>query len=192
MTKTGPDWGKIWDPVWTFKIDTKPSTGELPQSVGDHTIRISAPISALHAYIQVPVVKGDGLDTLPEYETEHAAGLDLRSTVDAEIYSGGRFLVPTGLRMAIPVGFEGQIRPRSGLALHHNVTVLNSPGTIDADFRGEVKVLLINHGPNAFVVRKGDRIAQMVFTPVIRVQWEQVDSLDETERGAGGFGSTGR
>lgn len=188
MTGKMVDWGKIWDPVWTFKT----SPVELPKIGQDHTIRIDFPISALHAHIQVPVVKGDGLDVLPEYETKHAAGLDLRSTVDAEIHSGGRFLVPTGLRMAIPVGFEGQIRPRSGLALHHNVTVLNTPGTIDADFRGEVKVLLINHGPNAFVIRKGDRVAQMVFTPVIRVQWEQVDSLDETERGAGGFGSTGK
>ena len=132
---------------------------------------------------------------LPAYETAHAAGMDLRAAVPADepltLRPGDRHAVPTGLAMAIPPGFEGQVRPRSGLALRHGVTCLNSPGTVDADYRGEVKVILINHGPEAFVVRRGDRIAQLLISPVSRATWREVESLDETARGAGGFGSTG-
>jgi len=132
---------------------------------------------------------------LPAYETAHAAGMDLRAAVPADapltLRPGDRHAVPTGLAMAIPPGFEGQVRPRSGLALRHGVTCLNSPGTVDADYRGEVKVILINHGPEAFVVRRGDRIAQLLISPVVQATWREVDNLDETERGAGGFGSTG-
>jgi dUTP pyrophosphatase len=132
---------------------------------------------------------------LPAYETAHAAGMDLRAAVPDDgpltLRPGDRHAVPTGLAMAIPPGFEGQVRPRSGLALRVGVTCLNSPGTVDADYRGEVKVILINHGPEAFVVRRGDRIAQLLISPVAQASWREVESLDETARGAGGFGSTG-
>lgn len=129
---------------------------------------------------------------LPAYETEGAAGLDLRATEAVTLKPGRRHLVPTGLSIALPQGFEAQVRPRSGLAVKHGVTVLNSPGTIDCDYRGEIKVPLINHGEDDFVVARGDRIAQMVIAPVTRVSWTEVDTLDETDRGAGGFGSSGR
>jgi dUTP pyrophosphatase len=132
---------------------------------------------------------------LPAYETEHAAGMDLRAAVadDAPLTlrPGERDAVPTGLAMAIPPGFEGQVRPRSGLALRSGVTCLNTPGTIDADYRGEVKVILINLGEEDFTIRRGDRIAQLVIAPVTQAQWNEVQSLDETARGEGGFGSTG-
>ncbi len=132
---------------------------------------------------------------LPSYETDGAAGLDLLAALDPgsdiTIEPGARAMVPTGLKMAIPVGFEVQVRPRSGLAVKHGVSVLNAPGTIDSDYRGEVKVILINHGTAPFVVRRGDRIAQMVVASVVRVLWEEAGSLTETTRGAGGFGSTG-
>lgn len=128
---------------------------------------------------------------VPEYATRGASGVDVRSTVDVTIQPGARELVPTGLHLEIPEGFEGQVRPRSGLALKHGVTVLNSPGTIDADYRGEVKVLLINHGHEEYSIKKGDRIAQLVFAPTLQVNLRNVDSLSETERGEGGFGSTG-
>lgn len=141
---------------------------------------------------------GEGLD-LPAYATAHAAGLDLRAAIpEGEAWSlapGQRRLVPTGLTMAIPEGFEGQVRPRSGLALKHGITVLNAPGTIDADYRGEVAVALINHGETAFELKRGDRIAQLIFAPVTRVAWEAVERLDAlgtTGRGSGGYGSTGR
>ena len=135
---------------------------------------------------------GVGL-ALPAYQSVSAAGLDLLAAVDAPLVipSGEWQLVPTGLSFAIPTGFEGQVRPRSGLAAKFGVTVLNSPGTIDADYRGEVKVILINHGRTAFTVRRGERIAQMVITPVIKATLEEIKTLDETERGSGGFGSTG-
>jgi dUTP pyrophosphatase len=129
----------------------------------------------------------------PAYQTAHAAGLDLPAAVDGEIIlsPGHRALVPTGWAMAIPPGYEGQVRPRSGLALKFGVTVLNTPGTIDADYRGEVKVLLINLGTEPFVVRAGDRIAQLLIAPVTRATFEVVAELDGTARGAGGYGSTG-
>ena len=131
---------------------------------------------------------------LPRYQSEGAAGLDLTAALEEPIAiePGERRLVPTGLALAIPPGFEGQVRPRSGLALRHGVTVLNAPGTIDADYRGEVKVILINHGEEDFVIRRGDRIGQLVIAPVVQAAWTEVESLDETARGAGGFGSTGR
>nr|WP_310539879.1 dUTP diphosphatase [Phenylobacterium sp.] len=132
---------------------------------------------------------------LPAYETADSAGMDLRAAVpEGEplvIRPGDRHAVPTGLAMAIPRGFEGQVRPRSGLALKSGVTCLNTPGTVDSDYRGEVKVILINLGAEDFTVRRGDRIAQMVIAPVIQASVAEVSDLDETARGAGGFGSTG-
>jgi dUTP pyrophosphatase len=133
---------------------------------------------------------------LPAYETDGSAGMDLRAAVPEDsplvLRPGDRVLAPTGLAMALPQGFEAQVRPRSGLAAKHGVTCLNTPGTIDSDYRGEVKVILINLGPDDFVIRRGERIAQMIIAPVVQATWELTESLDETGRGAGGFGSTGR
>ena len=133
---------------------------------------------------------------LPAYETEAAAGMDLRAAVpEGGVFTlepGARAAIPTGLAIALPPGFEAQVRPRSGLALKSGVTALNSPGTIDADYRGEIKVILINHGREAVMLHRGDRIAQMIIAPVTRGVWEEADTLDETMRGAGGFGSTGQ
>ena len=129
---------------------------------------------------------------LPEYATPASAGVDLRASEGCVIPPGGRALVPTGLRIALPEGYEAQVRPRSGLALRHGVTLPNSPGTIDADYRGEIGVILMNLGQEPFVVEPGDRIAQMVVAPVARVAWSEAEVLDATERGEGGFGSTGR
>ena len=134
---------------------------------------------------------GEGL-ALPTYETEHAAGMDLRAAEDVILPPGGRATVVTGFALALPEGFEAQVRPRSGLAARHGVTVLNAPGTIDADYRGEIKVILINHGVEAFAIRRGDRIAQMIIAPVARVRLREESSLTDTARGTGGFGSTGR
>lgn len=128
---------------------------------------------------------------LPAYETAGAAGMDLRAAMDAVLNPGERVLVPTGLAIALPPQFEAQVRPRSGLAVKHGVTVLNAPGTIDCDYRGEIKVPLINHGHEPFVIKRGDRIAQMVIAPVAHVALQEVAELDETARGAGGFGSSG-
>ena len=133
---------------------------------------------------------------LPAYQTAHAAGLDLVAavgeTAPVTLAPGERALVPTGLAIALPAGFEGQVRPRSGLALKHGITVLNAPGTIDADYRGEVSVVLINHGHDPFVIRRGERIAQLIIAPVSRADLSLTVSLDETPRGSGGYGSTGR
>lgn len=131
---------------------------------------------------------------LPAYQTDDAAGLDLLAAVEEPITLAplGRSLVPTGLAIALPSGYEAQIRPRSGLAAKHGVTVLNSPGTVDADYRGEVKVILINLSDTPFTVSRGERIAQMVIAPVSRAQFVETEALDATNRGAGGFGSTGR
>lgn len=130
---------------------------------------------------------------LPHYVTEHAAGIDLRAAIEhMEVIPPGRWLlVNTGISIAVPEGYEAQIRPRSGLALKHGVTVLNSPGTIDADYRGEVKVLLINHDDVAFYIERGDRIAQMVIAPVCQAKLQLVSGLSSTSRGDGGFGSSG-
>jgi dUTP pyrophosphatase len=127
----------------------------------------------------------------PEYKTPGSAGMDLRCTCDVELAPLERRLVPTGLRMAIPPGFEGQVRPRSGLALKHGVTMVNTPGTIDSDYRGEIQCVLINLGSETVRLSKGERIAQLVVVPVVQARIDVVDELDETERGEGGFGSTG-
>jgi len=138
---------------------------------------------------------GEGLP-LPAYETEGAAGMDLRAAVPegapVTLQPGARQMIPTGLSMAIPEGYEVQVRPRSGLAAKHGLTCLNSPGTVDSDYRGELKVILINLGAEPFVIRRGERIAQMVVAPVTRGRFQEVDVLPETARGEGGFGSTGR
>ncbi len=137
---------------------------------------------------------GAGLP-LPAYQTAHAAGLDLAAAVPADapvtLAPGARSLVPTGFAIALPEGFEAQVRPRSGLAAHHGVTVLNTPGTIDADYRGEIQVILINLGAEPFIVTRGLRIAQLVVAPVARASVVETEALDDTARGAGGFGSTG-
>lgn len=127
----------------------------------------------------------------PSYATADAAGLDLRAAVDVVLAPGQRVLVPTGIALGLPAGFEGQVRPRSGLALKHGVTVLNSPGTIDADYRGEVKILLVNLGADTVRFERGERVAQLVVAPVTRAHLIVVPSLEATERGAGGFGSSG-
>ncbi|MBM2840103.1 MAG: dUTPase [Bacteroidetes bacterium] len=131
---------------------------------------------------------------LPSYATDHSAGMDIRAAVEGEfiLKTGETALIPTGFAIALPEGYEAQVRPRSGLAAKHQVTVLNSPGTIDADYRGEVKVILTNFGKQDFVIKRGDRIAQMVVAPYTRVTWEEKESLEETKRGAGGFGHTGK
>lgn len=133
---------------------------------------------------------GEGLP-LPAYATSGAAGMDVVSAEDVVIAPGARHPVATGLALAIPEGFEIQVRPRSGLALKHGITVPNTPGTIDSDYRGELKVLLINHGQEPFAIARGDRVAQLVLAPVVQASWDEVDELGETQRGAGGFGSTG-
>jgi dUTP pyrophosphatase len=129
---------------------------------------------------------------VPKYQTPGSAGVDLHAIEDCEIWMGAQAIISTGIAMAIPLGYEGQIRPRSGLAAKKLITVLNSPGTIDSDYRGEIKVIMINHGEGLFRIKRGERIAQMVFTPVVRAEFEAVGDLEETERGSGGFGSTGR
>jgi dUTP pyrophosphatase len=133
---------------------------------------------------------GEGLD-LPHYATSGAAGMDVLSAEDVTIAPGARHAVATGLALAIPQGFEIQVRPRSGLALKHGITVPNTPGTIDSDYRGELKVIMINHGAEDFAISRGDRVAQLVLAPVTQARWIEVEELDSTERGEGGFGSTG-
>ncbi len=137
---------------------------------------------------------GHGLP-LPAYESAAAAGMDLRAALgEGETVSlapGARALVPTGIAIALPPGFEAQVRPRSGLAVKHGLTCLNSPGTIDADYRGEIKVILVNHGGEPVSIARGERIAQLVVAPVVQAEWREVESLDDTRRGAGGFGSSG-
>ncbi|MDX8391341.1 MAG: dUTP diphosphatase [Mariprofundaceae bacterium] len=136
---------------------------------------------------------GEGVN-LPHFASVLAAGADLRAAVGADVVlqAGERRLIPTGFAMALPIGFEAQVRPRSGLALKHGIGVLNSPGTIDADYRGEVGVILINHSAHDFRIRRGDRIAQMVIASVSQVLFSEVEILDETVRGSGGFGSSGK
>ncbi len=142
--------------------------------------------------LTIKVVNSSG-NPLPERQTAHAAGMDLLAflTETCTLEPGARMLVPTGLFLEIPAGFEAQVRPRSGLALKYGITVLNSPGTIDSDYRGEVKVLLINHGKEAFAISNGDRIAQLVVAKHEHVRWNLAETLDPTERGSGGYGSTG-
>ena len=135
-----------------------------------------------------------GKHELPQFETSHSAGMDLRANIEAPIVleKGARALVATGIKLALPNGYEAQIRPRSGLAYKHGITVLNSPGTIDADYRGDVGVLLINHGNDSFIIEDGMRVAQMVVAQYTQFTWDTVDDLDDTSRGEGGFGSTGK
>jgi len=135
-----------------------------------------------------------GKHELPQFETAQSAGMDLRANIEAPVVlqPGDRALIPTGIKMALPDGYEAQIRPRSGLAYKHGITVLNSPGTIDADYRGDVGVLLINHGQEPFTVEDGMRVAQMVVAQYSQFQWEPVADLSATDRGEGGFGSTGK
>ncbi|MCL1940658.1 MAG: dUTP diphosphatase [Synergistaceae bacterium] len=129
---------------------------------------------------------------LPGYETAGATGVDLRASEEVLLLPGERAVVPTGIKIEIPEGYEAQVRPRSGIALKNGVTLLNSPGTIDSDYRGEIKVIMINHGSDPFTVSAGDRIAQLVFAPVIRVSWIEDSRLSSTKRGEGGFGSSGK
>lgn len=142
--------------------------------------------------INVKIINRSG-NPLPEYATPLSAGVDLRSSSEEDIFlwPGDRKLIPTGLFLEIPEGYEGQVRPRSGLAIKYGITVLNAPGTIDADYRGEVKVILANLGNSAFTITKGERIAQLVFAKVEKATFVEVESLEETERGKGGFGHTG-
>lgn len=153
------------------------------------------PLSEKKPTPDVPVLvkrlpHGEGLD-LPAYATDGAAGMDVLSAEDVTIAPGARHAVASGMAVAIPHGYEIQVRPRSGLALKHGITVPNTPGTIDSDYRGELKVILINHGHAPFEIRRGDRMAQLVLAPVTRATWLPVEELDETARGEGGFGSTG-
>jgi dUTP pyrophosphatase len=146
--------------------------------------------------ISVEILREAGTDDipLPAYESEHAAGMDLRAAVTETVtlQPGERKLIRTGLRIALPDGYEAQVRPRSGLALKHGITCANTPGTIDADYRGPVGVILINLGQEPFSIERGDRIAQMIVAPVTRAEWQVVTELSETERGEGGFGHTGK
>ena len=141
--------------------------------------------------IKVKIVREANTIAIPEYATPGAAGVDLCSTMYCMIKPGEQALISTGIKIAIPEGYEAQIRPRSGLALDKKITIPNSPGTIDSDYRGEIRVLLKNEGEDPFTLRFGDRIAQMVFVPVVQADFEEVKTLDETQRGSGGFGSTG-
>ena len=149
----------------------------------------------MHSHEPVPVMvkrlPGNDDLPLPAYATAGAAGMDVVSAEDIDLAPGARHAVATGLAMAIPEGFEIQVRPRSGLALKHGVTVPNTPGTIDSDYRGELKVIMINLGAEMFSIRRGDRVAQLVLAPVTQASWLEVETLDDTARGTGGFGSTG-
>jgi dUTP pyrophosphatase len=152
---------------------------------------------SVHEPITVPISRvGEAASDipLPRYATDHAAGMDVCAAVEIDLLvrPGETVLVPTGFAIAVPVGYEAQIRPRSGLALKHRVGILNTPGTIDADYRGEVKIILTNFGTETFVVRRGERIAQMVIARHERAVWQEQPALDDTPRGAGGFGHTGR
>ena len=149
----------------------------------------------MSALVQVPLARlPHGMDLpLPGYATDQSAGADLLAAVTEQVTldPGKRAIVPTGISIALPSGYEAQVRPRSGLAAKHGVTVLNSPGTIDADYRGEVGVILINHGDEPFTIDRGMRIAQLIIAPVSVAQWQETDDLDESARGGGGVGSTG-
>ena len=146
--------------------------------------------------VEVRIVQDPGTEDipLPSYETGHAAGMDLRAAVSdpLTLAPGQRELIPTGLRIALPEGYEAQVRPRSGLAIKHGISLLNSPGTIDADYRGEIRVIMANLGAEPFTIQRGDRIAQLIVAPVTRVSWQPTKELDVTARGEGGFGHTGR
>jgi dUTP pyrophosphatase len=155
---------------------------------------MTAPVVPETLRVAIQRMPGQEDVALPRYMTSSSSGMDLHAAVTGEVVipPGERYLVPTGIAVALPEGFEAQIRPRSGLAIHDGVTLLNAPGTIDADYRGEIKIVMINHGQRPFTVRRGDRIAQMVIQRTVRVTWELSEHLDRTERGRGGFGHTRR
>ena len=141
-----------------------------------------------------PIVKIVLLDggAVPQYATTESAGVDLKTTIDVSIDRFQRVLVPTGIKLEIPSGFEAQVRPRSGLAIKHGLSIVNSPGTIDSDYRGEIQIILINLGESVVKIEKGERIAQLVFAPVVQVDFQVADQLNDSERGSGGFGRTGK
>lgn len=159
---------------------------------------MSLPAGAAISTLTVQICREDGTEDLPlpTYKTEGAAGMDLCAAIPEDaavtLAPGERAAIPTGIRIALPPGYEAQVRPRSGLARSHGIGMVNAPGTIDCDFRGHIHVLLINHGDEPFPIRRGDRIAQMVVAPVVRVLWSEASDLPTTTRGEGGFGSTGR
>ena len=144
--------------------------------------------------LTLKIIKNDSRVSLPAYESSGAAGMDLRAFLEnpVDIPPGARAKIPLGFKIELPLGYEAQIRPRSGLAVHHGITVLNSPGTIDSDYRGNVEVILVNLGSDKFTVRSGDRIAQMIIAPVLQADICEADTISVTERGCGGFGSTGK
>ena len=153
------------------------------------------PSPLLHVPVKVTRLSDEFNDVpLPQYATEQSAGMDIRAAVSEPVtlQPGDIFGVPTNLAISLPAGFEMQVRPRSGLALKHGITLPNSPGTIDADYRGEIRVIMANYGKEPFTIERGDRIAQLVLAPVVQTAWVEVDSLDVTERNEGGFGSTGK
>jgi len=143
--------------------------------------------------IEVKIIRCRPQAHLPRYMTEQAAGMDLYAVLDDDLVlsPGRRVMVPTGIAIALPSGYEAQIRPRSGLAVKHGISLVNSPGTIDADYRGEISVIMINHGESVFIISDGERIAQMIVAPVSRCNWNLVENLENSERGSGGFGHTG-
>jgi dUTP pyrophosphatase len=178
------------------KVSAKKSAPKkAPAKTAKKRVKDAAPNDATVVVAVKWLPHGEGLD-LPAYQTPLSAGMDLAAAISPEarlkLKPGERAVVPTGLSLALPAGFEAQVRPRSGLAFKHGITCLNTPGTIDADYRGEVKVLLINLGQEEFTIRRGERIAQMIIAPVTQARWREVDALPDTARGAGGFGSTGR
>lgn len=157
------------------------------------TIREDVPGMKMRTDKRITVHCTGNSEHLPAYSSEEAAGADLKAALEnpIKIAPGERALIPTGIRMAIPEGYEGQVRPRSGLAIEHGITCLNSPGTIDSDYRGEIKVILINHGPDTYTIYPGERIAQFIIAPVVRALFLGVSKLESSIRGSGGFGSTG-
>jgi len=159
----------------------------------NNSFRLRSHIMTDHLIVQITQLKNSEGLPLPHYQTEHSAGVDLYAAVDGEvILEAGKWkLIPTGIAIAIPEGHEGQVRPRSGLALKHGIGMLNAPGTIDADYRGEVGIILFNFGDLPFIIKRGDRIAQLVFAKLARARLEKADSLSDTARGTGGFGHTG-
>lgn len=146
--------------------------------------------------MKIPITKVElngGKVTLPNYATPGSAGMDLCAALKGDVIlkPNDSYLIPTGLKIELPEGYEAQVRPRSGLAINHNIIVLNSPGTIDSDYRGEIKVILKNLGDKDFIVKNGDRIAQLIIATYVRIEWDEVETINDTERGSGGFGHTG-
>jgi dUTP diphosphatase len=159
-----------------------------PQTISLISLSLTIPVQITRVGPPAPDIP------LPSYATEGSAGVDLRAAIPEELLlkPGERWLVPTGIAIALPMGYEAQVRPRSGLAAEHGIGILNAPGTIDSDYRGEIKVILMNYSQESFLIRRGERIAQLVVAPYVRMGWTETESLDETSRGSGGFGHTGR